>query len=392
MDVVSRIKRLGKKRFLPPLCYHYHKPMNVVRNAVVLLTFATLVIGIVFVAVILDPFSAYGRFFSYIFNPLVHNTWDPGALIGCGIAVLTMIVVTVLAWRRGRLWCNTICPVGSTLGYVSRHAVMRIDIDTDKCIQCRRCEWVCKTECIDLTSHVVDGSRCVNCFNCIGVCPNDAIHYTYTRKQLSIPMMQRVASPGGAVATMNRRTFLVMGAGGCAALASAKLPSGHDAQVQTLTCLPPGIPGRELFMSRCTGCGLCVSQCPTKVLRPSYGQLGILNVLHPMMNYDKGWCTPDCNRCSQVCPSGAIMRLTLREKNRFIIGTASVDESQCISAEGLPCGLCSDACPYYAITMKSLGGKRKLPVVDPGVCVGCGACQNSCPARPVRAIKVNALP
>ena len=76
---------------------------------------------------------------------------------------------------------------------MSRFSILQMDIDTDLCINCRKCEDVCKGQCIDLTDHVVDGSRCVNCFDCVDICPNRAIRYTTRRHRLSTPLMQRVS-------------------------------------------------------------------------------------------------------------------------------------------------------------------------------------------------------
>lgn len=194
MDAAARLRRRGGGRFSSRACYHYSTPRSILRNTVVVVTFAVLLAGLTVCATVLDPFCAYSRMCDTLVEPLIRGGWKYGMLAGAAIALVTLAAVVTLAVRRGRLWCNTLCPVGTTMGYVSRHAFLRIDIDTDKCIHCRQCEWVCKAECIDLTSCVVDGSRCVNCFNCVDVCPNDAIHYTFSRKQLSIPMIQRTGA------------------------------------------------------------------------------------------------------------------------------------------------------------------------------------------------------
>lgn len=202
MDIVYRLRRRRRPVSDPKVSFRYHAPMSTVRNVLVIATFVTLVLGIVLLAKLLDPYGTYARFCNYICRPLY--LWHtPGFWYGCVIAIVTFVAVVLMAWKRGRLWCNTVCPVGTTLGYVSRHSLLRIDIDTDLCTHCRRCEWACKAECIDLTSHTVDGSRCINCFNCIDSCHDDAIRYTFSRKQLSIPMMQR-STPAATSTTLQR--------------------------------------------------------------------------------------------------------------------------------------------------------------------------------------------
>lgn len=207
-DIAARLPRLGKKKW--GNAYHYRLPMPVMRYATLAVVLVTLMTGFAVVAVFIDPYSIYGRFCSSVLGPLVGCGLDASTLqdagwwedapvvvasasmLGALVAVVMMIGVAWLAWLHGRLYCNTICPVGTTLGIVSQYSIFHIDIDTDKCIQCRKCEQVCKSECIDLTDHVVDGSRCVVCFDCITVCPNDAIRYTYLRHQLALPMFQKI--------------------------------------------------------------------------------------------------------------------------------------------------------------------------------------------------------
>lgn len=204
-DVCAHLGCRSRAKGITHGWYHYRQPFTVLRNAVVILTFVSLLAGITFIASFIDPSSIFGRACSNILYPAIHGTppWLIGSVLGFILSLCMIAVVSVMSWKRGRMWCNTFCPVGTALGYVSRHSVMRIDIDTDRCTQCRKCEYVCKAECINLTSHVVDGSRCINCFNCLSVCDDDAIHYTYTRKQLSIPMMQKI-NDAKTAATIDR--------------------------------------------------------------------------------------------------------------------------------------------------------------------------------------------
>lgn len=198
-DIAARAVRLDRRK---PRHYRYSRPQNQLRY-IMLVAMMVCLMGQYYVASsVIDPYGAYSRICASVFAPAAGLDTPMWSATSTRVAVatwastllaaVTLAAVTVTAARRGRLACNTICPVGTTLGLVSRFAIFQIDIDTDKCIQCRRCEEVCKAECINLTDHTVDGSRCVNCFDCLTVCPNDAIHYTNRRKQLSDPMMQRI--------------------------------------------------------------------------------------------------------------------------------------------------------------------------------------------------------
>jgi polyferredoxin len=389
-------------------------------------------LGLTLPITLFDPYSAYGRVASQIIVP-IKSLVTPDAtlfissLVAFGIAVATLLVVGWTAYHRGRLVCNTVCPVGSLLSLISKYSLLHFDIDTDLCVNCRKCEHVCKAECINPLDHVVDSSRCVMCFNCVDACEHNAIRYTVSRKRLSIPMMQPIetaptAAPmevnvgtdsanannaatrhavnsgemsdthSSSIRKVDRRQFLATGlivAAAPALLAADTTRRRIEAITNNATPLPelrpvipPGAESLDKFLDRCTGCGLCVARCPAHVLRPSTHELGWSNMLHPIKNYDKSYCRYNCTRCTEVCPTAALMPLTEAEKHSFVVGTATVEADNCIG-----CGLCASRCPRKAIEMKS-AGKGRVATVDRSLCIGCGSCQYICPATPEKAIGV----
>lgn len=350
--------------------------------------------GLSVMLVLLDPYSQYGRLVSLAVSP----SW-----VAAGAAALTLAVVGVMAWRGGRLYCNTICPVGGALGLVSRVSLLHIEIDPDRCVRCNRCVAVCKASCIDIQESTVDNARCVACFNCLTRCDNDAIHYTLDRKQLMTPMFQRVqrGSKAAQPSAMRRRDFLGIAltatlapalsacskAGKRVEAAAAAGAGGSTVPTATTVAVaPPGAITRRHFLDTCTGCGLCISSCPARVLKPSTTEYGVLRLLHPVMDYDASSCLYECHRCTEVCPTGALERLTLAQKQLLAIGLAEVTPPNC-----LHCGACASACPTGACKMVAAASGDYLPQVDPALCIGCGACQHICPARPYKAIIVNGL-
>ncbi len=434
-DLFARLPRLRVRNHR--MDYHYREPGNRLRNLTLSVVVLSIFLGISAVITFFDPYSIYARGCVYLVQPVwlwisnffssVPVTIGAASLLGIVSSFVILGVIAAVAMRHGRLVCNTLCPVGTTLGYVSRYSIFRIDIDTDKCIQCRKCEHVCKSRCIDLTSHVVDMSRCVDCFDCLPVCPNDAIHYTMTRHQLSIPMMMRsqeslagsaAGFDGGHVETRNpgdnvpggrlmldRRSFLTVGVVAAASTVAAaetkkmsRLAGGlfkdQRPTVPQVPVTPPGVFDRKEFLDRCTGCGLCISHCMTGVLRPSTTEYGFLRMLHPVKNYDIARCAVGCTRCTHLCPTGALKPLTKEEKRHASVGLASVTLLRCISySEDRFCGKCAEACKLEAISMvdKHIHGRGPAPVVDASLCIGCGACQFVCPAVPDKAIVVNGL-
>ncbi len=198
MDACSRMAHRGCKGRE----YHYRRPLPEIRYVTLAIWAVGLALGISFIATLLDPLMVTERICSGLLAPLL--SLFPGisatglsyaarlTVSSTAVNLCLFVVIAVFSVKTGRGLCNSVCPVGAILGLVSRYSIFQIDIDTDLCTQCRRCEHVCKSCCIDLTDHVVDGSRCVNCFNCISVCPNNAIRYTTDRKRLSAPLMQRI--------------------------------------------------------------------------------------------------------------------------------------------------------------------------------------------------------
>lgn len=406
-DVVSRVNR-KKNRFR-------HSPaITWLRYAALGVFVAAFIAGIGSVVALLEPYSAYGRIVSNLFAPVYQwgnnllayfaeradsyafyqtDVWikSVGTL---AVAAVTFIVIAVLAWRGGRTYCNTICPVGTILGFLSRFSLYKHRIDTDKCNGCGLCARNCKASCIDAKTHTIDYSRCVSCFDCIDKCSKKAIRYERGHQPLA-----EVAAENKEVDSARRQMLTVTGAliatsavkaqekkvdGGLAFIEDKKIPKRQTPIV------PPGSQSIRNFTTRCTGCQLCVSVCPNQVLRPS---TDLTTFMQPEVSYERGYCRPECVKCSEVCPAGAIQLLTTADKSATQIGHAVWVEKNCVVlTDGVECGNCARHCPTGAITMvvrepDSLDAK-KIPVVNVERCIGCGACENLCPSRPFSAIYV----
>ncbi len=168
--------------------------------------------------------------------------------------------------------------------------------------------------------------------------------------------------------------------GGLAVLEDKQLPD------RKVPLKPAGAKSLKNFSSRCTGCQLCVSECPSKVLRPSKG---LQTLLQPEMAFDKGYCRPDCTRCSEVCPTGAIGPVDTALRSATSIGYAVTVPHNCLLAQGVECNACSRHCPTAAISLVSDASTGySMVAVNEMRCIGCGACEHYCPVRPFSAIYV----
>lgn len=371
---------------------------------------------------LLAPYSAYGRIASNLFAPVylwinnllayIAERMDSYAFYSVDVwmkslstflvAVVTFIVLFILAWRGGRTYCNTICPVGTVLGFLSRYSLFKPRFDTSKCNGCKLCARNCKASCIDPAAHTIDYSRCVACMDCLENCRQGAITYTL-RSPKPVPVVE-TPKPSAASADpmtdgVSRRRFLgVVGLfaysalraqekkvdGGLAVIADKKVPD------RATPIVPPGARSLRNFTAHCTGCQLCVSVCSNQVLRPS-GKL--MTLMKPEMSFERGYCRPECVKCSEVCPTGAIHLTSLAEKSAIQIGHAVwIAENCVVNTDGVQCNNCARHCPSAAIHMVHTDPddpeSLRIPAVNEERCIGCGACENLCPTRPFSAIYV----
>ncbi len=466
-DGVANLSKKGKKGK-----YSYSKEMKWLRYGVWVVFVIALIAGVNALVALLAPYSAWGRIVQNLLAPVWQ--WGNNLLASIAekhesyafyskevwlkslptflVALGTLVAVVILAWKNGRTYCNTICPVGTTLSFFSRFAAFRPVIDASKCKSCHLCEHKCKAACIDIDGgKTIDYSRCVDCFNCIDNCKFGALKYRFawgtepngTPARANHATLgtvrggtgaERSGASGGAErseafarpevpsgdsnapADKTRRAFMVGSAlalGG-SALSSVKAmaqtePADDEpvkiegeggfadivpkiAPKRAVAITPFGSESVKAFYSHCTACQLCVAVCPNNVLRPSKD---LKHLMQPEMSYERGYCRPECVKCSEVCPAGAILKITPEEKTQWKVGTASIAPWLCLVDNGTveECGNCARHCPTGAILMvdktREDGKKVRIPSVDESKCIGCGACENLCPSRPISAITVS---
>ena len=360
--------------------FSYVKEHKWMRYSILAIFIACLIIGFAPLTTFLAPYGTYGRIVTSFF---MKN------LTVSIIAWVVMLLIGVLAFLYGRAYCNSICPVGTILSFFSRFSLFRVRLDEEKCKHCGLCEKNCKARAIDTKSGTVDHSRCVVCGDCLRKCQFDALHYT----------AKKPAPAASVEPDQGRRSFLIGAAiaTGTAAVAQAQMKvdgglavlEDKQAPKRQTPLTPPGSVSARHMQQHCTACQLCVTACPNHVLRPS---TDLSHFMQPTMSFEVGYCRPECVRCSQVCPTGAIKPISKEEKTAIHVGHAVWIKDNCVViTDGVNCDNCAHHCPTGAIQRVETqynGQTVMVPAIEPSKCIGCGACENLCPARPFSAIYV----
>lgn len=412
MGVYQDVVAWLSKKFTKKKKYTFSKAMTVLRWTVLAATVIAFIFGFNFLVGLLDPYGAYGRIVTHIFRPAylagnnlleyIFSSFDNYTFYKVGIyslgllstliALATLVGIGLLAWRNGRTWCNTICPVGTLLGFISRYSLFRLQFDDDKCNSCGLCAMKCKASCINSKDKQIDYSRCVTCFNCIEACNRSAMKYAPYKWKKTVTNV-----PENKTVDESKRRFLsatVVTAVAATSLMGQKVASitGKRALKRNLPIVPPGGLNVENLQEKCISCHLCVSKCPSHVIKPAFTEYGLGGMMQPRLYFDHGFCNYDCTVCSDVCPSKALRPLTVEQKHQTQVGQVHFIRHNCIVfTDETNCGACSEHCPTQAVHMVPYKGVLTIPETDVSICVGCGGCEYVCPAKPYKAIYVEGL-
>lgn len=419
-DIINRISRWTskKKRF-----FKFKKDHPALRYSFLTIMVAAVILGLGWITLWLDPYSITGRTFTYLFKPLMiwgnnniavplfhhlsiysfyHHTLLHPYILPVILSLAIITAIGYFAWKRGRLFCNTICPVGTLLGLVSHLSFFKIKFDLNRCTRCGKCAGVCKSECISIKNYSVDHSRCVICFNCLDICPESALSLK--------PFLNAGKTKTGTDPTTNSQeikkhpdksrrkilmTILALFAGSRVYAFKKNRTTADNKNLlinkKDHPVAPPGAGTTERFNRICTGCSLCISACPTGVLQPALTEYGLMGFMQPYMDYSTNYCNFDCTICGEVCPTEAILPLSIEDKHITQIGKAFFVQQNCIVyTDETDCGACSEHCPTKAVKMVAYKNGLLIPEVEQEICIGCGACEHACPVNaPFKAIYVD---
>jgi len=328
-----------------------------------------------------------------------HQTW-----------FIVTLLIGILFMNRfvPRFWCRVLCPLGAFLGVFAKFSLFGMEKDHKKCTDCNLCLVHCQGADSPQGGVKWQQAECHMCMNCESACPEDVIKFKFLPNRLSTSRK----------IDLGRRTTIATAAAGAAMIPATRIADVIDANYDHRVIRPPGSVEEREFLERCIRCAECMKVCPNNALHPAWFEAGVEGMWTPILIARVGYCEHSCVLCGDVCPTGAIQKITEEQKlgigqKPISIGTAFFDHGRCLPwSMGVPCIVCEEFCPTSPKAIWVEEGpvpKRsskpgpdgedppmeqvhvQRPHVDPSLCIGCGACEKVCPVQDKPAVYVTSV-
>jgi len=361
----------------------YFDPISIMNRVVTIVWYplATLLIGTTITAFSKIPFlSGFTTFLRGYFKKFIMPE-DQGYFLLTGATAIFFLIILCLGVFSRRFWCRNLCPAGAFLGLISSISLFERKVD-DTCVDCGRCSRECKMDAIAETDiKRTRKNDCIICCECTIMCPTD----------IRAQKFNMLIPPSRTSPDFSRRRFMQTTLGAMLITGLGKIGMTDRGNTARLI-RPPGSLPDERFLEKCIRCQECVRICVSngRCLQPDGIEHGIDGLWAPKALMRSGYCEFNCNLCGQICPTGAIKKISLKEKQKFRMGMAYFDKNICIPyARNADCLVCEEHCPIsekaIQIEVKEImlpdGSKRsiKYPYIVPDRCIGCGICEFKCP-------------
>lgn len=323
-----------------------------------------------------DQFSESLRNGVLAFNPPHYLQSVFIGLIFLGILLANLI--------QKRFWCRYLCPLGALLGLLGRFSLLGVKV-SEGCTSCGTCTEHCQADATTDNGQGRRPSECLVCFDCDDPCPSRAVDFGRFSERRPLDLTRR-----GLITSLSSGILLVP-------FLRLSPPISNPLLIR-----PPGALSESEFLKRCVKCGECMKVCITNGLQPTVLEAGLEGIWTPRLVPRIGYCEFNCTLCGQVCPTGAIVRLTRVEKVKVVIGLATIDKSRCLPhSQAMACIACQEVCPTSpkAVWLEEAEVKNRdgmavrlnQPHIDLQRCIGCGICEKVCPVSDRPAVYVTSL-
>jgi ferredoxin len=328
---------------------------------------------------------------------------------GTFLIALIFFAILLLNLYRARFWCRYICPLGALLGVAAKNPIVRLQRNDEICNNCRLCVTDCQGGANPDIAEGWKPSECFYCWNCHESCPHHAVTFRVDipgAKGFTAPfqwLRNFFRSPRPMQLDLKRRSLLVSGAAGIGAVLLVRTSAmGEGREFNPALIRPPGAASEDEFLAKCIRCGECMKVCPTNAIHPAMSEGGMAGLWTPVLKMRIGYCDYECTLCSQACPTHAIQKLIVEEKQKVRIGTAFFDRNRCLPyASARSCIVCEEHCPtpkkaiwFQEVQVMTPDGSYttvKQPRLNPDLCIGCGICETKCPISDERGVRITSV-
>ena len=101
-----------------------------------------------------------------------------GFLFNWKISLLVIFIISSTFIYRP--FCKYLCPLGCLYGLFNRFSLYTMSVDKNKCINCKKCEKICKMN-VEVLKNI-NSPECIRCGECKKACPKQCISSGFKRK------------------------------------------------------------------------------------------------------------------------------------------------------------------------------------------------------------------